>query len=201
MPANGRPEGLAGPIVQVALTTSGGVTIKTNCELDLSIRMLGQAIVPLCDQIKKAQAASAQGPANDESQAQLDEAVAHHGEGTGGEHAQLLRVLAALLQVRGVPEDLPGTLEEQREVVVRTAEALKIEDPGAAEAALPLKDVLGYLLAATRLKRTRGLIAMAKSSGALTPSECASDLLKMRAEWRKLSALLGDTLEFPDEEA
>jgi hypothetical protein len=200
MTSNGSPRP-AGPQVTIALLTNGNVAINVNCEHLLGLDMLGKGIVGLTRELMKAELAKRQPAANDEAQAQLGEAlsaspIAEH----GSMHGQLLLALAAFLRVPGVSDDLPGTLEEQRTVVVTVAEALKIEDPKACEAALPMRDILGYLLMATRLKRTRGRIAMAKARDGQTPSELVSDLLKMRAEWRKLSEGLGDNVAFPDEE-
>lgn len=197
---NGNPQP-AGPQITVILLTNGNVAVNVNCEHLLGLDMLGKGIVGLTRELMKAELAKRQPAANDAAQEQLGEALSASPIAENGSmHGQLLLALAAFLRVSGVSDDLPGNLEEQRTVVVTVAEALKIEDPKACEAALPLRDILAYLLMVTRLKRTRGRIAMAKAKDGQTPSELVADLLKMRAEWRKLAAGLGDEVTFPDEE-
>lgn len=96
---------------------------------------------------------------------------------------QLLNVLATFLMIDGVLADAGDGAQEIAEQTIR---ALSAESEFAACDVMPCRDTLTALLHVTRLKRTRGRIAMAKGGDAVTPQDVLVELRQMRQEWRTM---------------
>lgn len=111
---------------------------------------------------------------------------------------QLLNVLATFLMINGVLEDVG---DGGQEIVEQTIKALSSESELEAGGVMPVRDTLMALLTVTRLKRTRGRIAMAKGGDAVTPQDVLVELRQMRQGWRDLLKDEGFNYEAADEEA